>query len=147
MAKLRSTTNQGARLGGKAGGKVTANAVAANAGAANVKRAQSGGKGLAQARGAGSKHVESNSRGGKVGLKQNATGAKKPAATAKKPNKLNKAPISAQPKSPKNLKNKLNLRNSVSRGDVARLRKASNLSLPAGALATKGGGFGSFLGK
>lgn len=147
MAKLRSTTNQGARLSGKAGGKVTANAVAANAGVANIKRAQSGGKGLAQARGGGSKHVESNPRGGKVGLKQSTTTAKKPAATAKKPNKLNKAPISAQPKGPKNLKNNLNLSNKVSRADVARLRKANSLALPASAISVKNGGFGSFLGK
>jgi hypothetical protein len=122
--------------------KSSGNPIAANAGAAKVKRAQSGGKGLTQARGGGSKHVESNPRGGKKGLKQNVTTAKKPAATTKKVNKLNKAPISAQPKSPKNLKNNLILRNSVSKGDLARLRKANNLATPS----LGGGGFKSFIG-
>lgn len=106
---------------------------------ARVKNAQGLGGGIRQGKG-GAKFVSSARPG--TGLRQTGTTAKKPAATRVGVNKLNKKPISAQPKSPKNVAPAKQLRNSVTKGDVSRLRKAGNLATPS----KVGGGFKSFLG-
>lgn len=139
MAKLRSTTNQGARLGAASTrGKVSRNPVKP-ALAAKIKNSQGLGGGLKQSRG-GAKFVTKQKPG--IGLRQSGTTANKPAATRVGVNKLNKKPMKAQPKYPKNNSNKLVLHNSVTKGDVSRARKAHNLATPS----LKGGGFKGFIG-
>jgi hypothetical protein len=139
MARLRSTTNQGPRLGkASTKGKVAKNPVKPSL-AAKIKNSQGFGGGIRQGKG-GAKFVSSAKPG--RGIKQSGTGARKPAATKVGVNKLNKAPIKAQPKYPKNKSNNLVLHNKVSGGDLARTQKAGNFAAPK----LSGGGFKSFIG-
>lgn len=136
--------NQGVRLGtAKTKGKVSANP-SKPALAAKIKLSQGTGGGLTQSTNKAGNVVRNNSRGSQVGLTQNSNNsAAKVAKPAKKGvNKLNKAPISAQPKGPKKVGPAKILRNSVTTGSIARLRKANNFHTPTGV----GKGFGSFIG-
>lgn len=121
-------------------GKIKGNSGKGNP-AANTRNAQSGGKGIAQGFGAGNRVTSAKPKKA-TGLKQAGTGANTPPAAKRGINKLNKAPISAQPKKPKTKKNNLVLRNSVTKADVARLRKAHQLDSPSAV----GGSFKGFIG-
>ena len=138
----KSTQNQGPRLGAAKTSKAYGNPMKPKL-AAKIKNSQGRGGGIKQGKG-GAKFVTSAKPG--KGIKQAGTGARKPAATKVRVNKLNKAPIGAQPKGPKNLpkqpKNNFTLHNSVTKGDLARIRSAHNLATPA----KVGGSFKKFIG-
>lgn len=109
--------------------------------AAKLKLSQGTGGGLKQGKG-GANFVSKAKAKGPTGIKQTSTTAKKPAATRKGVNKLQKAPISAQPKGPKNNAPQAQLHNTVTKQDVARLRKANSLAMPP----MTGGKFKNFIG-
>lgn len=141
----KSTTNQGPRLkGASTKGKVAGVPMKPKI-AAKIKNSQGIGGGLNQSKG-GAKYVTKAKGTGATGIRQSGTGAKKPSATKVGVNKLNKSPMKAQPKSPKNNqvqpKNNFTLHNTVTKGDVSRIRKAHNLATPP----MVGGGFKGFIG-
>lgn len=108
---------------------------------AKIRNVQTGGKGLAQQK---KNPVAKAAKPAVVGKgpKQTKNPSAKIAAPARKgTNGLNKAPIKAQPKKPGFKKNALNLHNSVTSGDVSRMRKAHNLAMPK----MGSGGFKSFI--
>lgn len=142
----KSTQNQGPRLApAKKKGKVAKNPMKPQI-AARIKNSQGLGGGVKQGRG-GAKYITSAAqRGTKVGVNQKYgfPGTKK----VKGPSaKTNLPRIKAQPKSPKNLpkqpKNNFTLHNNVGPGDVARLRKASQMA----PVKMGGGNFGGFIAK
>jgi hypothetical protein len=144
-----STRNQGPRLGGASTrGKVSKNPVTPKIGA-RIKNSQGIGGGIKQAwkkASGGSKIVTSaKGRGGKKGLVQKIGFASTKRVTGKRATKLNLSPMKAQPKSPKNLgaqpKNNFTKHNMVASGDVARMRKASQMP----PVKMGGGGFKSFI--
>ena len=148
--KKLSTTKQGARgLASPRGGKVSENPTKPKI-AAKIKNSQGIGGGLKQ-RGvkSASKTVTSAKRlGTKVGLTQNGTTGRKPTPSKVGLSKMNLPKNTVnQPVSPRNMpkqpKNNFTLHNSVQKSDVARMRKAHNMGVPA----MNGGSFAKFIGQ
>jgi hypothetical protein len=150
MAKTQYTskTNQGARLGtGSKSGKTTANPIKPKL-AAKVKNSQGVGGGVKQKFKGSAKGLNivtsAKGRGSKTGVKQSLSlGSKR--VIEKRATKLNLKSIKAQPKYEK--KNAIQPHNNfmkynvVAKGDVARMRKASQMPVPS----LTGGSFGKFI--
>lgn len=158
MAKLRSTTNQGARLQigskpkGSTKGIVSKGKNPSNPRkpvlAARIKNSQGIGGGLAinNVTGKASKRAQSaKGRGPQRGVAQGQSIASAAKRLTGKTGKTNLAPVK-QPQKPTNLpkqpRNNFALHNSVSQADVTRLRKASSMPVPSAG----GGGFKNFIG-
>lgn len=104
---------------------------------ANIRNAQNGGKGIAGAAKGGANYKNSQGKGG--GLTQKGVAAKIAKPAARGTNKLNKAPIVAKPKTVAPAKQ---ARNSVTKGDVSRMRAAQGHAMPK----LGSGGFKNFIG-
>lgn len=104
---------------------------------ANLRNAQNGGKGLAGAAKGGANYKNSQGKGG--GLTQKGVAAKIAKPAARGTNGLNKAPMVKKTPTAKPLKQ---AHNSVSKGDVSRVRAAQQHAMPK----LGGGGFKNFIG-